>query len=160
MSNGLLNDTQPATDDRSGSHWRDWEKGCLIEGLSSGRAIEDIASQLGRSNDAVRREFDRLLNGQTDCPDGYSDLLADLQKRLLPRGCKTADPFGEQYTTISTRLNALEREIRDQAALGRMRLALLVASGSVPARIVHKALGPRNARGVLNLAETLKEAHR
>jgi hypothetical protein len=69
--------------ERTGTHWHDWEFGCLIDQYDPGdprRSIEQIAAKLGRSSAAVERMLQRLLTSEIDCPAGYQDKLQALRQ--------------------------------------------------------------------------------
>jgi hypothetical protein len=68
--------------DASGTRWRAYDVGRLLCELVDGRSLEDIARGMGRTVDACRRQYERLMTGEVECPPEYVATLTGLRKRF------------------------------------------------------------------------------
>jgi len=147
-----------------GQRWRCWERSCLIDSLADGLQIEQVASKLGRTADAVRREFERLRSGQTPCPAAEEAKLERLKatfagppaarKRLYRTSLLD---LRAQYRHIARKLEELGEKVREWRAVNLIHLAVAVKEGRFPSSLLQSSgLSLRTCTAVAKLAEDLQ----
>ncbi len=158
MSDGTLTtiptETRPA--DNANRRWRRWEIGALLDILQERGSLEDVGIRLGRSTDAVRREYDRILSGQMPCPAEYVQSLEALKKRLAPRALKEPETE-EQYLGLAQQMRRSVESLNDLRAINIASLAMLVANGALPAQSLLSILSHRTGMAVIRMARDLQQ---
>lgn len=174
MENGLgktldkLAPDQPDTEglqgkmaDRRRSHWERWEIGALLTMLSDRHTTEEVAGRLGRPVEGIRRQYERLLAAQVECPAEYQAVLARLQAlhmrgrdaagRARP-GRLPAAQLVEQYRSLALRMTRMEEHLESVIAVGFLNIAMGIAGGHLNPDLMKTHLPESTCRGITRLA--------
>ncbi len=160
--------------EKSNTHWKAWEIGCLIDLCVEGKPFPVIAATLRRSAAACSREWLRLLNSEKECPTIYRPALEAARAKFQSQLNNPKQPAGKGGTAYEKMLNQVCEQYRQLARSGAeikasmsdveklltYSLALDVAAGRISYEEISHFCPPDAVRTVLETAGHISEFRR
>lgn len=161
-------ETHAEKSEKSNTHWRTWEYGCLVDMCVEGKSFSTIGETLTRTAAACLRMWKRLLAGDAECPTVYRANLEEARQKFktLQKPAARPKPTGyeamlsqvnEQYRQLAKNDGDLAAKISDVEKLLTYSLAIDVANGRLTGDEVGHFCPPNDARIVMAMAEHIRQ---
>jgi len=163
-------DETPGNPANANRPWTDGQKAALIAAASGGKTFDLIGELLDRTADGCRSELNRLVRGDTPCPDlpGTRTELAAIKSALdrpdpastrapsAPMRSLSAAMAAEQYRHLARTVGEIGRRLDDDRRLAEYSFAVGITRGVYdPSELAHM-VAPEACRRIADRIHQIK----